>query len=172
MKNILVIHERDIVPDAVSVDRSNFSTRAVARAVVIDDMGRIALLHVGLYGYHKLPGGGIEGEEDMFKALERELMEEIGCRATITGEVGEITEYRDQFSLKQTSYCFIARQVGERGVPDFTEEERQEQFSVIWADHIDSAISLLEQDAPTNYEGKFIRKRDLAVLKAAKQFIS
>ena len=169
MKNILTIHEQDIVPEAPIIDTGNFRKREAARAVVSDSAGKIALLRVGLYDYHKLPGGGIDEGEDIPIALERELLEEIGCKAEVTGEVGEIIEYRNQFELEQTSYCFTATQTGEKGEPDFTEKELREQFSIVWTDNIDGAIALLEQDKPTNYEGKFIQKRDLALLKTAKE---
>jgi 8-oxo-dGTP diphosphatase len=167
MQNLLTIHEQDIVPDAPVIDTSNFRKREAARAIVSDSAGKVALLRVGLYDYHKLPGGGIDEGEDIPTALERELLEEIGCKAEVTGEIGEIVEYRNQFELVQTSYCFMATQVGEKGQPDFTEKELGEQFSIVWADNIDGAISLLEHDEPTNYEGKFIKVRDLALLKAA-----
>lgn len=169
MNKILTIHEQDIVSDAPIADTANFRTREASRAVVSDSAGKVALLRVGLYDYHKLPGGGIDEGEDIPTALERELLEEIGCKAEVTGEVGEIVEYRDQFELVQTSYCFTATQVGEKGDPDFTDKELREQFSIVWADNIDSAITLLEQDEPTNYEGKFIKVRDLALLQAARQ---
>lgn len=168
MKNILTIREQDIVPNALVVDTTNFRKREASRAVVSDSAGRVALLRVGLYDYHKLPGGGIDEGEDIPTALERELLEEIGCKAEVTGEVGEVVEYRDQFELVQTSYCFTATQVGEKGDPAFTEKELREQFSIVWTDNIDSAITLLEQDEPTNYEGRFIKVRDLALLRAAK----
>jgi 8-oxo-dGTP pyrophosphatase MutT (NUDIX family) len=167
MNTILTITEQDIVPDALAIDTSNFRVREAARAVVSDGDGKIALLHVGLYGFHKLPGGGIDEGEDIPTALERELLEEIGCKAEVTGEVGEIIEYRNKIELVQTSYCFVARQIGEKGAPDFTEKELQEQFSIVWADNIDHAIKLIDNDKPANYEGKFIQKRDLAILKAA-----
>jgi len=37
------------------------------------------------------------------------------------------------------------------------------------AKDLDDAISLLLQDKPDNLEGKFIQKRDLAFLRAAKE---
>jgi 8-oxo-dGTP diphosphatase len=171
MKNILIIREQDITPNAPAVDESNFSKREAARAVVLDEAGKVALLRVGLYDFYKLPGGGIDDGEDIPTALERELLEEIGCRAEVIHEVGEIVEYRDQFKVIQISYCFVARQVGEKGEPDFTEKEHSEQFSIVWAENIDTAIELLEQGNPANYEGKFIIVRDTALLKAAKEIV-
>ncbi|MBP6917065.1 NUDIX domain-containing protein [Candidatus Saccharibacteria bacterium] len=172
MKTILIINNQDIDPGAPFVDTRIFRNRKAARAVVFDNTGKIALLKVGLYKYHKLPGGGIEEGEDVQTALERELLEEIGCKAEVTSEIGEIIEYRDQFELKQTSYCFIAKQIGIKGEPNFTEKELREQFSIVWVSDIHAAISLLEQDLPTNYEGKFIQRRDLTSLKTARDQMS
>ena len=169
MKTILTIHEQDINPDAPVVDYDKFGTRQAARAVVYDQKGAVALLHVGLYDYHKLPGGGIDKGEDIASALTRELLEEIGCIAEVMGELGKIIEYRDQLELRQTSYCFTAKQIGKKGRPSFTAKEIRELFSIVWSDNIDSAIKLIEQDKPTNYQGHFIQKRDLAMLKAAKE---
>lgn len=169
MRTVLTIREQVIVPDAPVVDTAHFGKREAARAVVSDDAGKIALLHVGLHDYHKLPGGGIDEGEDISTALERELLEEIGCKAEVSGGLGVIVEYRDQYELEQTSYCFTARQVGEKGDPEFTEKELNEKFSIVWTDDIESAISLLEQDNPTNYEGKFIKVRDLTLLRVAKE---
>lgn len=171
MKKIIEIREQDINSDAPSVDASQFRRREAARAVVTDDAGRVALLHVGLHGYHKLPGGGMDQGEDISTALERELLEEIGCKAEVTTELGETTEYRDQFELVQTSYCFIAKQIGDKQEPNFTDKEISEKFSIVWADNIDSAIATLRQDQPANYEGKFIQKRDLAVLNLARDIL-
>lgn len=169
MKTILKIYHQDILPEAPIVDISGFRKREAVRAVVSDSAGKIALLRVGLYNCHKLPGGGVEEGEDLPTALERELLEEIGCKVEVTGEVGKVLEYRNQVELKQVSYCFVATQIGEKGEPDFTEDELRKQFSIIWADDIEHAISLLEQDTPPDYAGEFIQKRDLALLKAAKE---
>lgn len=168
MKTLLTIHEQEIAPEASITDTSNFHKRQAARAVVFDSQGRVALLHVGLYDYHKLPGGGIDEGEDIQTALARELMEEIGCQAEVTSELGKVVEYRNRFELKQTSYCFTVIQVGDKCSPNFTEHEKKHQFSVVWADNIDSAIALLEKDKSSDYASRFMRKRDLAILKAAK----
>lgn len=167
MNTLLTITDQDIYPDAPAVDTTDFRVKEAARAIVTDSLNRIALLHVGTQGYHKLPGGGLENDESSTVALQRELLEEIGCRAEIVGEVGEIVEYRGQRALKQISYCFLARQFGDKSEPSFTEKELAAQFSIVWANSIEDAIALLSADQPKNYEGKFIQKRDLAFLRAA-----
>ena len=141
--------------------------RFAARAVVTDSEERVALLYIGKGQFHKLPGGGVEKGEDLSLALERELLEEIGCLAEVTGEIGIVEEKRSRISLLQTSYCFKAYVVGKKGEPDFTEEEIADGASIVWADSLGAAISILESDQPVGWEGHFIVMRDLAFLKAA-----
>lgn len=171
MKTLREIRHSEIVPHAIDKNHGNFRERHAVRAIVSDNDGRVTLLHVGQYHYHKLPGGGVEEGEDIEQALERELLEEIGCRVEITGKLGEIIEYRDEWNQKQTSYCYLAKQVGEASPPDFTEKELSEGFAVVWAKNIAEAIRLLEQDAPEEYGGKFIRERDITFLRATQDIL-
>lgn len=171
MKNLLTIREQDINPSAPKIDPIGFSERKAARAVVLDSQNRIYLLNVRSHSYHKLPGGGIEEGENIEIALERELLEEIGCRAKVIKEVGIVIEYRDQFKLKQTSYCYLAKQTGAEQAPAFEESEISEGFEKVMASNIDQAIQTLEKDTPDNYEGMFIRLRDLRLLRAAQPLI-
>lgn len=147
MKNLLTINEQDIVPNSPTVDTSAFRKRGTARAVLLDDKGQVYLLNVS------------------------ELMEEVGCKAQIIAELGTVIEYRnyDDGGLEQTSYCYLAKQVGEQVASALEEGELEEGMFEIKAKSVDDAISLLSQDNPDNLEGRFIQKRDLAFLQAAKE---
>lgn len=171
MKTILTVKEQDINPKSPVLENTGFYHRRAARAVVVNEQGEIALLKVRRYDYHKLPGGGVEEDEDIKTALARELLEEIGCEANIVAEIGEVTEYRDEWQLKQTSYCYFALQEGGQQKPMFTDEEVEEGFEIVWAGSVDDAIELLRNDKPKNYDGKFIQRRDTAILVAGRQFV-
>ena len=144
-----------------------FGRRSAVRAILFDRDNLIPILLVSKFNYHKLPGGGVEDGEDKSKALEREVLEEAGCKAEIFAEVGKITEYRSEFNLYQTSYCYLGKVI-EKGQPDFTSGELAEGFELVWLS-LDDAVAKLKKDKPLNYEGKFIQERDLRFLEEAKK---
>jgi len=166
MKFIKTIQFKDLRIE----DTDKFEVRLAARAVVFDNDKNIGILYVGKYNYHKLPGGGLEGDEAIEEALKRECLEEIGCSTEIFGELGEIIEYRDKWSLKQHSYCYLANVVGKKGSPDFTQKEIDNGFEIKWVS-LEEAVKLLENDKPEGYKGGFIQIRDSSFLKEAKSFL-
>lgn len=150
-------------------DESTLKIREASRAVLFDENALIPLLFVSKYNYHKIPGGGIDYGEDRAKALIREVKEEVGSEIEITGEVGQIIEFRSKWNLKQTSYCYSGKVIS-KGDPDFTEKELRQGFKLVWLS-LDEAISKVENDRPRNYEGSFIQKRDIVFLKKAKRML-
>jgi 8-oxo-dGTP diphosphatase len=171
MKLLLVITEQDIDPSAPVIDTSAFKKRSAARGVMIKHNGSVCLLKVGAHNYHKLPGGGVDEGEDIKAAFHRELLEETGCQAEILGEVGKIVECRNQFELIQTSYCFLAKQVGQQMEAALEEGEIEEDIHEIATKDIDDAIRLFEEDTPNNYQGRFIVRRDLKLLQTARELL-
>ena len=147
---------------------SDWQYRKAARAVVFDSENRIGLMHVKNLNYYKLPGGGIEQGEDIKIALDRECEEELGVEIEIIKEIGSIVEYRAQFKLHQTSYCFLARAISEKNVPNFTDEEKSSGFEIVWVEP-NEALRLLNLKETSDYEGKFIGERDSYFLNKALQ---
>lgn len=141
--------------------------RRAARGVVFDHEGKIALLHATKNGYHKLPGGGIEGEEDPISAFKRETLEEIGCAITDIRPLGMIEEYRNKFELHQISDCYAAQLEGEKGVPHLEPDEIAEGFETVWVELPDALQILNAETTNQLYESRFIVARDIAILKAA-----
>jgi hypothetical protein len=106
MKILKTIKDSDF-PDYKPLVNVDFKLREAARAVLFDKDNKIALLYVSNFNYHKLPGGGVEENEDIFQALEREVFEETGCKISVTKKIGIIHEYKEQESTFQKSYCYI-----------------------------------------------------------------
>jgi 8-oxo-dGTP diphosphatase len=145
-----------------------YNLRKASRSIVFNGNKQVALLYVSKHKYHKLPGGGVENTENIKETLKREVMEEVGVNVLIGEEIGAIIEYRDEFRQLQISYCFFSKVVGEINAPAFTESELENGFQIKWVT-LDEAITLLSNDNPDDYMGKFIKKRDLTFLNRAKK---
>ncbi len=167
MKNLLLLNPENI-PDS---EANGFRLREASRAVVFDDDGMIALLHVTKRNFYKLPGGGIESEEDRALALKRECKEEIGCNIEVVNEIGIITEYNKAIHLKQISYCYLAKVVGQKGTPNFTEKEINDGFEPVWLSYED-AINALKSNVDGTTGNPYIKQRDLTFLTEAKQYLN
>ena len=72
------------------------------------------------YGeYYVFPGGGLEGEESMFEATERELLEEFGIQVKAKSELyyKEVNETQDEYLF----LCeYISGQFGTGTGPEFS----------------------------------------------------
>jgi len=163
MKLLKSIKHQELFPEEILGEIKKYEKRQAARAIVFDVEEKIAILKVANKNYHKLPGGGVEEGENLQIALEREMLEEIGSKVLVTGEVGRILEYRDRWNLENESFCYLAKVDGEKGQPDFTEGEKENGFKLIWIS-VEEAIEKIKSDKPIDYEGKFIQVRDLCFL--------
>lgn len=164
MKEILLLNPENVSDKEVST----YKIRKSSRAVVVDENGLIALLHVSKAGYYKLPGGGFEGSENPLMALARECKEEIGCEVEVLNELGLVTEYRKKFNLKQISYCYTAKVIGEKKPPEFDASEIEHGFEVVWLKYSEAVVTLDKEQFPILYEGgTYIIPRDRAILATA-----
>lgn len=165
MKLIKIIRDADIGANFPAP--SVYKERKASRAIVFDQDDNIALLDATKRNYHKLPGGGIDEGEDIKMALDRELMEEIGCSAENLRDLGIIEEYRNDLKLHQISYCFLADLAGEKSTPNLEDGEAADGFETVWIT-LEDAIKILESETNIErYEDKFIRLRDLTFLQEA-----
>lgn len=164
MELLLEINDKEIPKN------NSYQKREASRAVLFDNNNLVPLLFVANEQYHKIPGGGIDDGEDQKQALIREVLEETGSTIEVTGEVGRIVEFRSEFNLLQSSYCFLGKIIT-KGKPEFTEDEVSHGFQLVWLS-LDEAINTITNDKPTDYEGAFIQKRDLRFLQKAKELIN
>lgn len=163
MEQILLLNPEH----ATEAEVAQFTVREAARAVVFDADGNVALLYVGRDEYYKLPGGGIDAGESKEEALRRECLEEIGCDVEIVRELGTIIEYRKMFNIKQISYCYAAKVIGEKGEPKYTAHEIERGFKKLWVPY-EEALRLMRESKAKSPEGAmYIVPRDVAVLSAS-----
>lgn len=169
---ITTIADKDFDDEAPDFDEAKSWTREAVRTILLNSEGRIALMYAEKYDYYKLPGGGIEKGEDHEQALYRELLEEVGAKAKIIGEVGKIEELRAVANnMRQISYTYIAEVVGEIGENNLEDGELAEGFRAIWVD-LDEAIKLVRSGNVISERGisqRFMALRDKLFLKEYKR---
>ena len=100
------VFDTDFDPSYKIKDINSFSLRRASRGILLKD-NKVALLHVAKLNYHKLPGGGIEGEENIEEAFKREIREEVGADCEILDFGGVVIEWRGDWKLVQLNYVFF-----------------------------------------------------------------
>lgn len=112
-------------------------------AAVLDDNGRLLLIHKTDNDLWALPGGGHEVGESISDTVVREVKEETGYDVEVTDLVGTYTNprhvmaYDDGEVRQQFSICFRARLVGgqlqtssESKAVEWVEPEQLDQLSM------------------------------------------
>ena len=145
--------------------------RRAARAVVVNDIGQIALMHFTKTGSYKLPGGGIDEGESVESALHREVREESGYEITDIRELGAIEEDRHYCGMHQISYCFTAK-VGQFVGTKLTEKETAEGMQLVWVESIEKAVAAIEASSILDESGdrighEMMKLREVAILRVA-----
>lgn len=170
MKIIATITEQDFDRQSTPDKWPNYRVRPGARAVLLNDWGEIALMHVSKLGYYKLPGGGIDEGESIIEGLMRELSEEVGVvSAKIVAEIGEVDEYRDAFETKAEHYAFLVQLTDILDKPTRTQKEIDQGYKTVWVKGLDEAIKLVESGKPPANGGyEYERLRELTILNHVK----
>lgn len=145
---------------------NNPSNRKAVRVIISREDGKIALLYSKSHKFHKLPGGGIEPNEDKISALNREVLEEFGISIKNIKELGITIEEKQKHNQQQISYCYTAKLLEKLKEPELTEAEQDLGFVQQWISPKE-AINKLREDSPEDYTAKFIVKRDLSIIKEA-----
>ena len=137
----------------------NYVERIAVRVIVKNDRNEIIIVRVAKGNYFKLPGGGIEADEDHIPAAEREVIEETGCIVTLGGEcIATVEEWRND--LNQLSYCYTATLVEDTGASELTEMEKDEGLQHEWV-FVEAALEKMRSIEPTSELGKYIKDRDI-----------
>lgn len=146
--------------------------RDIARAVLINDEGQVLLEHVldddefGHRDYYETPGGGVRPGERFEDALVREIEEEVGYKAEIILELGDVIDYYNLIRRENHNHYYLARVTG-KGVMRQDPGEIKRIDKIIWVS-IDEAIRLYE-DMQDVLLGKLVKRRELPVLKLARK---
>jgi ADP-ribose pyrophosphatase YjhB (NUDIX family) len=171
MKTILIQDQHEMGLTSALDSKVERERRAV-RAIALNDKDQVALIEFTKLNSRKLPGGGVDEGEELSKALEREIREEIGYTIQeVVGEVGIVEETRYYSQMHQISYAYIIR-VGDFVGTEPTEKELSRGISTHWYDSIEEAIAGIEASTGIDEDGDEIGRimmnaRDIALLKEA-----
>ena len=127
---LIKITDEDI--GEVSKDMNNPRLRLGARGIVIREDGKIAIFNKSNKNEYKLPGGGIEDDENPEEAFKREVLEETGCKIEIINKLGTTEEYKTLDNFKQISYIFVGKVVEDTKQLNVTQKEKDEGAKLIW----------------------------------------
>ena len=154
-----------------SVKFNNPRTRKGARGIVKRNDGKIALLFKSNMNEYKLPGGGIDENEDPKDAFKREVLEETGCIVTIEKELGTIIENKSLDNFTQTSYLYVGRVTEDKKRLNLTKREKEEGAQLIWVipnkalELIKKSMNNIQESKYENvYHSRFIILRDQTIL--------
>lgn len=166
---ICTITDQDIAE--TPVEMINPRLRLGARGIVIREDGKIAIFNKSNKNEYKLPGGGLEGEEEPEKAFKREVLEETGCEVEIIQSLGITEEYKSLNNFKQISYVFVGKVLKDTKQLNVTEKEKDEGAKLIW-ETPEKALELItkcyNELVASKYESvyatKFVVLRDRKIL--------
>ena len=149
--------------------------RHVARAVVVDDKGKLYFNRLDrdddfCHGQViETAGGGVEDGEELTAAIRRELREELGAEVEILAEIGTVSDYYNLIHRHNINHYFLCRATV-FGATQMTEDE-------IHRFHL-STLALTYDEAVAEYErckngplGRLIAARELPILRRAKEML-
>ena len=144
-------------------------TRPIARAILMDKEGKIAIHRIFRddkfcrQGYFETPGGGIDEGETPEEACKRECREEIGCEIEVIKEIAIIEDAYNLIGRKNINHYFLAmeKNLGKR---HFESEGDQYIQETLWVD-LGEAIALYEA-MPNEKVSLLVKQRELPILKA------
>ena len=156
--------------DFGGTNEMSYANPRKVRAVLLDENNNMALMYLPKYKYndyndlYMIPGGGIEPNENLEKALEREMLEETGCHINIIEELGYIECPEDEFAA--VTYFYLAKVAGEKGQLKLTEHEAESQFKVQWHS-LEKALNLITNWKVAGDKQKWVKLRDEIVVSEA-----
>lgn len=145
--------------------RSAAQPRRTARAIVQRADGLYAVMYAAKYNLYSLPGGGIESDEDVLTALQREILEETGCTCDQVEELGIIEENRASLDYTQINYYYLVSTTHIPANTRLTPAEQNSGTQVQWHS-LEDMVSLITNQSFDRVQGKYLHARDVAALRA------
>lgn len=143
---------------------SSATPRRTARAVLQRADGLFAVMYVGRFGIHILPGGGMDEGESVEDTLRREIAEETGCVCREITPLGVVSENRAHADYTVLSYYFYVRTDGPGAAPQLTPEEQHNGSQLQWHP-LETLVHLIGDPVHEVWQRVFLQARDMAALR-------
>lgn len=137
--------------------------RKTARAILVNEEGKYAVMFAEKFNLHTLPGGGFEDDETAREALIREVLEETGCTCDAIKPLGMVSENRCHADFTSLSYYFVVQTKGKNTKPDLTDAEIENGTCLKWCT-LDEAIHLIKDCKHDTNQKRFLQARDVMAL--------
>ena len=157
-------------------DNSNIILRNAVRAVIADK-NKILMVFLGKTKEYKFPGGGMENNETIEEALNREVLEEIGHKINKIGEkIGTITEYSiakegNNNIFKMVSEYYTVKIDKNKTEQSLDEYEKELKFKPIWIE-TETAYKINKSLIENKHDLTPWIKRETRVLEILKDMIN
>lgn len=169
MNLICKLTDKDIGEQYIELEKPRL--RLSARGIVIREDGKIAIFNKANKNEYKLPGGGMENDENPEETFKREVLEETGCIIEIVENLGITEEYKYQINFKQISNVFVGKVIKDTKHLNVTQKERDEGARLLWKTPKEALElitncygKLVKSDYESVYATKFIVLRDRKIL--------
>ena len=157
--------------DNITAENYMPKTRTSARGIVLRNDGKIAVFYKSNKNEYKLPGGGMENDENPEETFKREVLEETGCIVEIVEQLGITEEYKNKTNFKQISNIFLGKVIEDTNTLHLTKKETDEGAKLLW-ETPEKALELItncfDNLIGSNYESvyttRFIVLRDRKIL--------
>lgn len=150
---------------------NNPRIRIASRGIVVREDGKIAVFNKSNKNEYKLPGGGMENNENPEETFKREVLEETGCTVEIVYNLGITEEYKCQSNFKQISNIFVGKVIEDTNHLNVTQKEKDEGARLLWETPqkaLELVTNCYDKLVGSNYESvyttKFIVLRDRKIL--------
>lgn len=144
MDYLAILHDKDIFSKPTYKTPNHYEKRVTVKAVARNEKGQFAFVTNPIHKFCLLAGGGTESA-DIEKEIKRECLEELHYEVDVVEMIGKICEFRDRDAKEYETICFFVKTKREINEDLRTEDEKNNNLSVVWLDGEDAKKVLKEQ---------------------------